>query len=242
MERAERAAEIIGRLRPQAAVCVFGSLARGSSSEPLGDVDLLMVEPEARSRPTALLEHIQPRREGEPPLNLLSYSTDDLREIWESGAPIAFHLAREAQVLRDPLSLLEPMLRQEPAHNYSAAARRELSRLTPYRTSSRFNGNLMACFAQVYSVGRTLVMLQLGRRGIWEFDRHACFARLAELAPEHRQSVQLIASLEPFEAWRRRRGDARLPFSPYTDDNAEAEILLAKAIAAAEQLAGELIA
>lgn len=236
MRRAEHAAEVIGRLRPRAAVCLFGSLARDSASEPLGDLDLLVVEPEARSRPTALLKHFPSSDEHDPPLNLLSCSEDDLRQIWDSGAPLAFHLAREARVLRDPLDVMSALLRREPRHDDAAAARRELSRLDPYRVTSRFNGNLTACFAQAYSVGRALVILHLGRRGIWEFDRRACFEHLAKLSPADRDAVRLLARLEPFEAWRRRRGDARLPFSPHIDENPRAEDLLAEAIAAAEQL------
>ena len=240
MRRAEQVADAIGQLRPEAAVCIFGSLARESSLEPVGDLDLLVVEPQARLRPTALLEHVPRQRRGEPPLNLLSCSEQDLQEIWESGAPLAFHLSREARVLRDPLHVMTGLLGREPRHADAEAARRELARLEPYRVTSRFNGNLTACFAQVYSVGRALVILRLGRHGVWEFDRRACFARLAEVEPAIRDDVHLLARLEPFEAWRRRRGETQLPFSPRSGENPRAEALLAEAVAVVDRFAGEL--
>jgi hypothetical protein len=243
MQRARRAARVIGQMRPDAAVCLFGSLARGTDDAQIGDVDLLVVDPTSRIRPTAVLRQLQEPSAEDPPLNVVSFSSDGLDRMWNSGAPMAFHIAREARVLRDPLGIMDTHLAREPRHDFPGAARRELARLAPYRKPNRFNGNLTAGFAQVYRVGRTLVMLRLGQRGAWEFDRHAAFARLAEFEPERRHQIASIERLEPFEAWqRRRRSDIELPFSPFTDENPNAEALLAAAIVAAERLTTPVLA
>jgi predicted nucleotidyltransferase len=239
VRRANELAVAIGRRRPEAAVCLFGSLARGRSAAQ-GDIDLLVVEAEERTRPTTLLHGLPVRPDDEPPLNLVTYSLSDLQRLWDSGSPIAFHIAREARVLRDPLGLMKTVLEREPERNAAQAASREISRLRPYRDLARFNGDLTSCFAQIYSVGRTLVMLRLGDLGQWEFDRRRCFSELAAVEPERSADVRRIASLEPFEAWRRRRPGATPPFSADTRANPSAADEFAESIAAVDRLADSL--
>ncbi len=213
-ERAETIAERLAREPAVDGICLFGSLARGDAT-PSSDIDLLVVGSDPDLSPTKLLKLLpEPLRRQR--VSLVYYPDDDLEQLFTSGSSFVEHLRREATILYDEGGRLEHVLGDEfTVHlDVKAELAAELDRLSIYSDLRMFNGNLLFVLAQLYAIGKAIVMLALTAADEREYNREAAFAAFRRRHPELAADVDAIERLRPFYRLVTRRGSEPLPF-PY---------------------------
>ena len=214
-ERTEVAHEIARRLaavRDVEGVCLFGSIARGESSS-WSDIDLLVVGGDD-VRPTTLLRAL-PERLRRERLSLVCYSKDELRQLFDSGSSFVDHIRHEGRILHDRTGFLEQVLTAdfEPRIDVKGELDAELERLRVYDDVSVYNDNFLFGFAQLYAIGKAIVILGLIADGQREFARDPAFAAFRRLYPEVAPAVDTVERLRPFYQLVTRRQPETLPFS-----------------------------
>lgn len=212
-----RAREIVTRLvgcvPSIEAACLFGSVARGEAS-PWSDIDLLLIGSERRVLPSVLIKCLRPS-EREARISLSYRSADALVKDFEQGALFIEHLRREGRALYDRSGILGRLLSRPFTLklNVEDALADQLRMLKPYERPERFNGNFLFPLSHLYSIGKGVVMLGLGRAGTFEFNRERAFERFKQLHPEAAPQVEQIARLRPFYNLVTHRRPEPLPFS-----------------------------
>jgi hypothetical protein len=213
VRHAEATVEILATQFPDASFALFGSVARADET-PTSDVDIFVLNANDALRPSQLLRVARATGCSAGDMNFVSVTTHDAQEIWAEGRLLALHLWREARILHDSSGELGRLLKEAPSLNPALEIRCELARISPYRDERPFNGNLLLCLAQDYSVGRSLTMLALAACGMPEFNRRRAFGRLRAERPSLQTELTHLESLEPFYAQVHGRGIAALPWSP----------------------------
>jgi predicted nucleotidyltransferase len=232
-ERADTIAQSLAREPAVDGICLFGSIARGDAT-PSSDIDLLVVGSDPDLSPTKLLKLLpEPLRRQR--ISLVYYPDDDLEQLFTSGSSFVDHLRREATILYDEDGRLGQVLGDEfTVHlDISAELAAELDRLSIYSDLRMFNGNLLFVLAQLYAIGKAIVMLALTAAGEREYNREAAFAAFRRSQPELASELEAIECLRPFYRLVTRRGSEPLPF-PYRD----AEANTRTAIDAIRRIAG----
>jgi predicted nucleotidyltransferase len=202
-------------------VCLFGSVARGDAVET-SDIDLLVVGADTELTPSKLLRTI-PEQLRNLRLSLLYYSGDDLEALFASGASFVDHLRHEGEILYDERGTLSHVLEDEfsPSLNVADELESELARLEVYEDLAMFKDNFLFVLAQLYAIGKSIVMLGLVSEGASEYNREAAFAAFERRHADHADDLRRVARLRPFYALVTRRRSEALPF-PYRGADGEA--------------------
>jgi predicted nucleotidyltransferase len=203
-------------------VCLFGSVARGDDNSE-SDIDLLVVGRDPELTPSTLLRAF-PARLKTRDLSLIYYSLDRLDSLHAQSAAFFSHIQREGKVLYDRNGLLTRFLEQnlDEYRDLGQEVRLELERLEPYSDLRRFNGNFLFVLAQLFAIGRALVILGVAKKGEEEYRRSYAFRRFESLYPQFRSDARVISRLEPFYRIVTKRTDEELPF-PYLNSTQEVE-------------------
>lgn len=215
-ERAERIAQTFASLRAVEAVFLFGSVARGDLHEA-SDIDLLILGSDVELSPAVLL-HKLPDELRDVKLSLLYYSLDEFRQMLATASPFAKHLRLEARILYDPDGVLAALLKDMNAYQEMDVKRElqiRMTQLSVYNDLEMFKGNFLFVLSDLYSIGKSVVMLALVVEGTPEFNREAAFARFVERHPEMISEVETVARLRPFYLLVTRQVSDQLPFSRY---------------------------
>lgn len=208
---AQRIAEALrGSSAAVVAVCVYGSVARGEAGR-WSDLDMLVVgtDPDLSG---ARLAKLLPEEARTPRLSLMYRTTDALEELLRSGDSFGLHLRAEAVVLWETDASFTSLLRAtEPGPDgegdVGAEMALELAKLHDLEEVDQYNGLYHFAGAQLFSVGKSVVILRLLREGSRVFDRRRAFRLLAEQHPELSAELSAIERLEP--NWR--SASRRLP-------------------------------
>ena len=121
----------------------------------------------------------------------------------------------EGRVLYDPKAFLEGILHGKfaPRLNVAQELDAELARLEVYDDLSVFKGNFSFCLAQLYAIGKAVVILGLLAEGKREYSRERAFATFRQRHPELNAEIDTVVRLRPFYRRVTRREPEPLPFS-----------------------------
>ena len=231
---AREVADRFAALQSVEGVCLFGSLARGEQDE-WSDIDLLVVGRDDELRPTLLLEALPDRLRHER-VSLVCYSANELRQLFEAGSSFVDHIRHEGRILSDRDGFLEGLLHApfDPQPDTRKELDAEVARLDVYKDLTLFNDNFLFPLAQIYAIGKAVVILGLLAEGRREFSRERAFVEFRRRHHELHLEVDTVAALRPFYRRVTRRQPERLPF-PYKGARPEVEraISAVRAIAAA---------
>lgn len=213
LQAAERIAHTLAHSPAITAVCVFGSVSRGDDTQE-SDIDLLVVSnggPVTRRQ----LEGVLPRTFDSIRPVLTLYSLQDLKLLLFAQASFAAHLVREGRILFDRDGAVTQMFASWAAKPPKPEAELDyqLSRLRSLEDTSQFNGNFLFCLAQLYAIGKAIVMLRLAGNDTPEFNKDRAFKLFADRHPGLRDHVERVAELKPFYLQVTRRQLVPLPFS-----------------------------
>jgi predicted nucleotidyltransferase len=194
-------------------VCLFGSIARGEPDE-WSDIDLLVVGHDDDLRPTTLLRTLPGHLRGER-VSLVCYSKAELQELFDAGSSFVDHIRHEGRVLYDRSGFLGQIVRGAfaPRLNVDEELAAELARLEMYDDLSLFKGNFSFCLAQLYAIGKAVVILGLLAEGQREYSRERAFVAFRRRHPELANEIETVARLRPFYRRVTRREPEALPFS-----------------------------
>jgi hypothetical protein len=178
------------------AVVLFGSVARGDA-KPSSDIDLMVVadhEPD----PIDLRRRLPPDfRKG--CLSLVCRSSHQFLKLLAQGDSFAAHLHREGVILHDRSQLVTDALSSPlPQGSADDELAKHLRRLRTLEDLRQFNGYFLFCYARLYGIAKSIVMVGLQRRGIPNFDRRQAFALFKSEHPAVEHEVDLVARLAPF--------------------------------------------
>jgi predicted nucleotidyltransferase len=193
------------------ALCLFGSVARGSAKEG-SDLDLLGVVSNRSAAQEIRAELKSQHALGSMQVRLMTL--DSLKQNFDGMTVFAAHLAREGKVLKDRQGRLSGWLDSYPKEApVRETAANLASQLSVYEHLDWCAGHYLFCLADLYAWGRSGAMLVLAREAVFEFDRSRVFKRLREQRPDLSEASNLVSELRPF--WQRVRRDERvdLPFS-----------------------------
>lgn len=226
MNTARRIAEALAVNSRVEAVCLYGSVARGEGT-PESDLDMLVTGTELSTSSRHLRAQL-PRELDIPRLSLSYYPIADLGKLLKRRPSFAAHVAGEGQILFDRHGFLRDMLddaRNGPRFS-SAEMDLELERLKSLEDVRQFNGYFVFCFAQLYAIGKAVVMLILARDGHPQYGRDAAFAALRSRYPERMPQIRAVEELKPFYDVVVRGHDRSLPRA-MRDDAERAESVIA---------------
>jgi predicted nucleotidyltransferase len=195
---AEDVAGTLSRLPDVRGVLLFGSVAR-RRSEVDSDIDLLIVGVNPKLTRHALTS-VLPARLRKFPLSLRYLTEAEFVALFETGVSFTEHLRREGVVLYDQNGSLREVVRSSArsAISLDDEIAAQLDRLHPLEDWSQYNGNFLFCFAQLYAIGKAVVILALLRSGVAEFDHRTLFNVYRKRHPEHGADLDVVAELEPF--------------------------------------------
>ena len=228
---AEQVAGALSRLPGVHGVLLFGSVAR-QTSDADSDIDLIVVGVDPTLTSRALFSAL-PARLRRWRLSLRYFTEDELSRLFDAGVSFTEHLRREAVVLYDQDGDLGRIVRSSarPTISIDEEIAAQLDRLHPLEDWSQYNGNFLFCFAQLYAIGKAVVILALLRSGVAEFDHRRLFKAYRKRYPNRGADLDTMVDLEPFARLVAGRPN-ELPF-PYRD----AEIRGRAAVAAIRRLA-----
>jgi hypothetical protein len=211
-------------------VVIFGSLARNELTEA-SDVDVLIVHkadasvPELRSAIKREFAGKIGSRASER-FRPFFYSPNTLLQEMGKHPSFAAHLSDESVVvyatadfdtinraIRTP-SITRQGLRDELATR--------LGQLNLFADLSRFNGQFVPCLAQLYAIGKAVVIVKLLQNNIREYRWRKVFDRYSEVCPELDADLSRVATLRAYYDYVRDRSE--LPISrravdeQYVDD------------------------
>jgi len=196
---AEQVAGTLSRLPDVHGVLLYGSVARQTGVDPDSDIDLLVVGANPKVTSRGLISAI-PARLRRLRLSLRYFTEDELSRLFEAGVSFTEHLRREAVVLYDQDGDLGKIVRSPalPTISLDEEIAAQLDRLRPLEDWSQYNGNFLFCFAQLYAIGKAVVILVLLRSGEAEFDHRRLFKVYRTRYPNRGADVDTIIDLEPF--------------------------------------------
>jgi Nucleotidyltransferase domain len=200
-------------------VVIFGSLARNELTEA-SDVDVLIVHkadasvPELRSAIKREIAGKVGSRAGER-FRPFFYSPNTLLQEMDKHPSFAAHLSDEGvvvyatadfdtinQAIRKP-SITRQGLRDELATR--------LGQLKLFADLSRFNGQFVPCLAQLYAIGKAVVIVKLLQNGIREYRWRKVFDTYSEVRPGLDADLSRVAMLRAYYDYVRDRSE--LPIS-----------------------------
>lgn len=207
------AAALAARSRAVEAVCVYGSVARGDATTG-SDIDLLVVGDGAELS-SRLLRTLVPTEFHHLRPALTFYTKGELEVLLSSRVSFAAHLANEGQILFDRDGVLKRMFVAHSAKPLAVEEELEyhLRRLRSFEDTSQFNGNFLFCLAQLYVIGKAVIMLILAGAGRPEYNKDRAFKVMTRTRPELRADLQRVAELKPFYLQVTGRVKAPFPFS-----------------------------
>jgi predicted nucleotidyltransferase len=211
--RAESVARHLAAVQAVDGVCLFGSIARGDV-DGTSDIDILAVGSDPELTPTRLLKTL-PDKLRQERISLVYRSREELEELFATGASFVDHLRHEGEILYDAEGLLRHVFEDDflPSLNVDQELDAELRRLDVYSNLKIFKGNFLFVLAQLYAIGKSIVMLGLVSDGERQYNRDAAFAAFKRRNPGIADDVDRIARLRPFYRLVTRRGHEPLPFS-----------------------------
>ena len=215
-------------------ILLFGSVARGDQGA-WSDIDLIVVTEGAHVKPSQLIAKI-PRRLKTARLSVLSYQISEFKRLLETGSSFVEHLRRESRILFDRLGAVQTIFDSStsrgPAGD-SAELQRELNRLRWLEDPTPFNEQFLFVFAQLYAIGKSVVMWRLAREGVPEFNRERAFKALQRRHPDLRQALDRVELLRPFYELVNKGRSLPLPFpSEGTGDQVRPTVEAIRSIAA----------
>jgi predicted nucleotidyltransferase len=214
-------------------VILFGSVARGDQGD-WSDIDLLVVTSDAHLRPSQLIAEI-PRRLKATRLSVLSYPVPELKRLLETGGSFAEHLRKESKVVFDRDGTVQRIFDNSMSHaaTNNAELQRELERLRWLEDPAPFNDQFLFVFAQLYAIGKSVVMWRLAHEGTPEFNRERAFQALRRRRPDLRPALKSVEQLKPFYELVNKRRSLPLPFpSEGTADRVRVAVEAIRSIAA----------
>jgi predicted nucleotidyltransferase len=230
-QAAEAAAESLSRLGAIRGVVLFGSVARRRSTSD-SDIDMLVVGVDPKLTGRALLSAL-PAQLRQRRLSLQYITENELKRLFMIGPAFTEHLRREGVILYDRNGKLKETMASPARRAISVddEVSMQLARLRPLEDWPQYNGNHLACLAQLYTIAKAVVILCLLRSGFAEFDHRAIFGTYKELYPNRGEDVNIVSELQGFSRLIAGRG-GELPF-PYRN----AEHRARAAVAAIRRLA-----
>lgn len=209
------------------AACLIGSYARETSMpDASSDIDIVAIFADDADD-VVRRSLVRSARGGEQkarPIELRTIRYSALQRLVEQRTVYGAHLAREARIIFDHSGAFARFRAAFPlTEPIPETADHLRCRLSQYEHLDWCNGRYLFCLADLYAIGRSGAMLGLAQKGIFEFDRHRVFGRLADCYSAGRNQIQIVRELEPFYMLVRRKAGiaAELPFPP-TDCHAEA--------------------
>jgi predicted nucleotidyltransferase len=193
-------------------VCLFGSVARGDANDA-SDIDLLVLGSDPDLSPSALLQEL-PDELRSAKWSLVYFTTDKFRHILKSASPFIRHLRLEAETLYDPDEIFKDLLAATDTAQIDPAKelRIRLAQLPAYDDLDVFKGDFLYPLSHLYSIAKSIVMLELVVEGVPEFNRDAAFTKFAKRHPDMEADVTVVARLRPFHLLVTRQASGELPF------------------------------
>jgi len=231
-EAAELTAASLSGLPGIQGVLLFGSVAR-RRSDPDSDIDMLVVGTIPGVTTRALLATL-PANLRRWRLAVQYYTTGRLAELFAAGPAFTDHLRREGVVLYERDGCLSELLGSpvRRAMSIDDEIALQLSRLRPLEAWPQYNGNFLACLAQLSAIARAVVILVLARSDAAEFDHRTIYGAYRARYPERGADLDTVAGLAPFARLMAGRG-GELPFSYWdTEDHARAAVAAIRRLAA----------
>lgn len=221
------AASLAARSRAVEAVCVYGSVARGDATSG-SDIDLLVVG-DGSELSGRLLRTLVPTEFHHLRPALTFYTKDELEVLLSSRVSFAAHLANEGHILFDRDGALKRMFIAHSAKPLAVDEELEyqLRRLRSFEDTSQFNGNFLFCLAQLYVIGKAVIMLILAGAGAPEYNKDRAFEVMARMHPELSADLEQVGALKPFYLQVTRRVKVPFPFSYRDADNRVADTISA---------------
>lgn len=202
-------------------IALFGSTARGDADEG-SDVDVLVVRSDSartkdvRSRVTELLATRQLEA------SVLIRSEAQLAREVARRPSFAAHLIDEGVVLHESASwtgfdviLSEVDVSPEAMDDEIGIRSKDLRSFADIRP---FNGHYFAYLANLYAIGRSVVIARLLARGVHEYRWRCAFSRYSELRPDLKPGLEAIEDLRPFYEYACGRRGGVAPMTPTTQD------------------------
>jgi predicted nucleotidyltransferase len=211
-QAAEETAELLSGLAAIRGVVLFGSVAR-RTNEKDSDIDILVVgvDPTITGRflRSGLPAHLTRRR-----LALRYMTESELARLFDVGLSFTEHLRREGVVLYDRNGGLKETMSSPARYPISIDDQisMHLRQLRPLGNWPQYNGNHLACLAQLYAIAKAVTILVLQKSGTAEFDHRAVFSAYKERYPGRRGDVDTVTELEAFSRLVAGR-PGELPFS-----------------------------
>jgi predicted nucleotidyltransferase len=207
-------------------VLLFGSVARQRSG-PDSDIDMLVVGTDPALTSRVLVAGL-PARLRRWRLAVQYYTQKDLSQLFEAGPAFTDHLRGEGVILYDRDGRLRELIRSPRRRSITIddEIAMHLDRLHLLENWPQYNGNFLACLAQLYSIAKAIIILALLRLGSAEFDHRIIFTTYRERYPERSADVDTVAQLAPFSRLLAGNEGVELPF-PYRDAEARARAVVA---------------
>lgn len=184
-------------------VIAFGSLARRELTAT-SDIDLLVVHDPSTSarelRGTVALaaERVALHLRVAP----VFFTPAALQREFERHPSFAAHLADEGVVVFSRPDFVEAAKTLNSPQVTRDALQRELadrvSRLALFSDLERFNDEYVPCLAQLYSLGRSIVIVKLLENGIHEYSWRKVFDRYSTVRPELDNDLDRVEDLRVY--------------------------------------------
>ena len=226
MDVALHATESVRRRYPGlVGVVLFGSVARGEAVAG-SDVDLLVIGEGDLPTRRSLMAGV-PHGGGSNPLALAIIADEDFQGRLSHGDAFLEHVADEGLVLWEregrvtrALTTRKPPTRRQIRYQLD----RELSKLSYFDDLSQFNGLFDLCCAQLFAIGKAVIILRLMLDGQKVFARQAVFTELRRQHPELAKAIAHVVALEPYWAHASRHTSGYVSSAPATERTARSAL------------------
>jgi predicted nucleotidyltransferase len=231
-QAAARIARLLSNSPDIHGILLFGSVARGLSDDD-SDIDILVVGTDPGLTSRRLLATLPAKlRERRPALQY--YTLRGLSQLFDTGTAFTEHLRREGVILYDRDGSLRAIIKSPRRHAMSIEDEiaKYLARLPQLQNWPQYNGNFLACLAQLYIIGKSIVILALLRLDTPQFDHRTIFDSYRAYYPDRSAAIDTVAELAAFSRLLD-GGKDDLPFS-YRDaeDRARAAVGAIESLAA----------
>lgn len=194
------------------AVILFGSVARGDAAAA-SDIDLLIVV-DTEPDPGGLRREVK-RTWPHYQISLACRTREQMSELLRRRNSFAAHLHSEGLILLDRNQTMAAFQASTFSHCSVATELEEhLRRLLPLQDLRQFGGYFPFCFARLYSIAKSIVILGLHQSGEAEFDRTRAFTQFAQRHSDLLPKIELLTQLEPYYEQANRGSRSVLP-KPY---------------------------
>ena len=184
------------------AIVLFGSGARGET-EQQSDRDLLVLRSET-SDIRAVRARIKraTRLHRAPKMSALLMTQSQLEDELRERPSFVAHLKDEGRVLFEredlPATTLLASIPEADAFALEREALERSQQVEQFSHPERFNGEYVPALAQLYAIGRSLVILELLKRHLHEYRWQQIFKLYGNVRPDLHESLVRIESLRPF--------------------------------------------